>query len=134
MAGARPSISPSACRPPCWCCSDPGHRHELDWNVPRPYLDDTTVPIAARVLGKGAILKSGSSIASSKGWRLHHRPNPPGVHPKPLLRAVLGHTQYGAYTEDAAATNGARTVLLKKWAPRKSGAARGNRTPLGPRR
>ena len=91
-----------------WMCRD------LKW-------DDSYRPDRGKVLGKEEILKLEKfyRFIDKDGDGITAR-TLPGVHPKAAYFARgSGHTQYGAYTEDAADYQMVLDRLLKKWATAK---------------
>jgi 2-oxoglutarate ferredoxin oxidoreductase subunit alpha len=91
-----------------WMCRD------LKW-------DDSYRPDRGKVLGKEEVLKLEKfyRFLDRDGDGIGYR-TLPGVHPKAAyFTRGSGHTQYGAYTEDAAEYQIVLDRLLKKWATAK---------------
>jgi 2-oxoglutarate ferredoxin oxidoreductase subunit alpha len=88
-----------------WMCRD------LKW-------DDNYRPDRGKVLGKEEVLKLEKfyRFLDKDGDGIGYR-TLPGVHPKAAyFTRGSGHTQYGAYTEDAADYQAVLDRLVKKWA------------------
>jgi 2-oxoglutarate/2-oxoacid ferredoxin oxidoreductase subunit alpha len=88
-----------------WMCRD------LKW-------DDNYRPDRGKVLGKEEVLKLEKfyRFLDKDGDGIGYR-TLPGVHPKAAyFTRGSGHTQYGAYTEDAAEYQAVLDRLVKKWA------------------
>jgi len=91
-----------------WMCRD------LEW-------DDNYRPDRGKMLGKEEVLKLEKfyRFLDKDGDGIGYR-TLPGVHPKAAyFTRGSGHTQYGAYTEDAAEYQIVLDRLLKKWATAK---------------
>jgi len=91
-----------------WMCRD------LKW-------DDSYRPDRGKMLGKDEVLKLEKfyRFLDRDGDGIGYR-TLPGVHPKAAyFTRGSGHTQYGAYTEDAAEYQLVLDRLLKKWATAK---------------
>src|ERR1700736_3092519 len=92
-----------------------------DWMCPDLKWDDSYRPDRGKVLGREEILKLEKfyRFIDKDGDGITAR-TLPGVHPKAAYFARgSGHTQYGAYTEDAADYQMVLDRLLEKWATAK---------------
>jgi 2-oxoglutarate/2-oxoacid ferredoxin oxidoreductase subunit alpha len=89
-----------------------------DWMCPDLKWDDSYRPDRGKMLGKEEVLKLEKfyRFLDKDGDGIGYR-TLPGVHPKAAyFTRGSGHTQYGAYTEDAADYQLVLDRLLKKWA------------------
>ena len=89
-----------------------------DWMCPDLKWDDNYRPDRGKMLGKEEVLKLEKfyRFLDKDGDGIGYR-TLPGVHPKAsYFTRGSGHTQYGAYTEDAADYQLVLDRLMKKWA------------------
>src|SRR5690349_16547129 len=89
-----------------------------DWMCPELKWDDSYVPDRGKVYNKEEIekLEKFHRYLDKDGDGIGYR-TLPGVHPKAAyFTRGSGHTQYGAYTEDAADYQIVLDRLMKKWA------------------
>jgi 2-oxoglutarate ferredoxin oxidoreductase subunit alpha len=92
-----------------------------DWMCPDLKWDDNYRPDRGKMLGKEEVLKLEKfyRFLDKDGDGIGYR-TLPGVHPKAAyFTRGSGHTQYGAYTEDAADYQLVLDRLMKKWATAK---------------
>jgi 2-oxoglutarate/2-oxoacid ferredoxin oxidoreductase subunit alpha len=92
-----------------------------DWMCPDLKWDDSYRPDRGKMLGKEEVLKLEKfyRFLDRDGDGIGYR-TLPGVHPKAsYFTRGSGHSQYGAYTEDAAEYQIVLDRLLKKWATAK---------------